>query len=150
MADYEVFNLARVELQCGLTLSSAKLAYKTFGDLNSACDNAIIMPTFYAGQHADIEVMINAWRALDPKKYFIIIPNMFGNGLSSSPSNTAPPFDRGAFPQISLYDNVCCQHQLLAEHLGVQTIRLAVGFSMGAQQVYQWSCLYPEMVEAIA
>ena len=66
----------------------AKLAYKTYGELNAARDNVIVMPTFYGGQHAENETMIAAWRSLDPKKYFIIVPNMFGNGLSSSPSNT--------------------------------------------------------------
>ncbi len=75
---------------------------------------------------------------------------MFGNGLSSSPSNAPPPFDRAAFPNVTLYDNVMCQHRLVAEHLGVDRIKLVVGFSMGAQQSFQWGALHPEMVGAIA
>jgi homoserine O-acetyltransferase/O-succinyltransferase len=39
--------------------------------------------------------------ALDPAKYFIVIPNMLGNGLSSSPSNTPPPYDRARFPNVT-------------------------------------------------
>ena len=93
MSDYEMYELGDVALQSGLTLRQAKLAYKTYGQLNSARDNVIVMPTFYGGQHTDTEAMMSAGRALDPKKYFIIVPNMFGNGLFSSPSNTAPPFD---------------------------------------------------------
>src|SRR5215510_1211909 len=150
MADYEIFELGQVALQCGLTLPQAKLAYKTYGELNAARDNVIVMPTFYGGQLAENEVMIAAWHALDPKKYFIIVPNMFGNGLSSSPSNTPPPFDRAAFPNITLYDNVVCQHRLVTEHLGIERVRLVVGFSMGAQQTFQWGALYPDMVQAIA
>jgi homoserine O-acetyltransferase len=150
MADYEIFELGQVVLQCGLTLPQAKLAYKTYGELNAARDNVIVMPTFYGAQHAENETMIAAWRTLDPKKYFLIVPNMFGNGLSSSPSNTPPPFDRAIFPNITVYDNVVCQHRLVTEHLGVKRVRLALGFSMGAQQAFQWAALYPDMVQAIA
>lgn len=150
MADYEIFELGNVVLQCGLTLPGAQLAYKTYGELNAARDNVIVMPTFYGAQHAENETMIAAWRTLDPKKYFIIVPNMFGNGLSSSPSNTPPPFDRAVFPNITVYDNVVCQHRLVTEHLGIDRIKLVVGFSMGAQQAFQWGALYPDMVQAIA
>jgi homoserine O-acetyltransferase len=150
MSDYEIFELSDVVLQSGLTLHQAKLAYKTYGALSAARDNVIVMPTFYGGQHTETEAMMGAGRALDPQQYFIIVPNMFGNGLSSSPSNTPPPFDRAAFPHITLYDNVVCQHRLVTEHLGVNRIKLVVGFSMGAQQAFQWGALYPDMVQAIA
>src|SRR5215467_12893726 len=147
MSDYEIFELGDVVLQSGITLRQAKLAYKTYGELSARRDNVIVMPTYYGGQHGDTEAMMAAGRALDPQKYFIIVPNMFGNGLSSSPSNTSPPFDRAAFPNITVYDNVVCQHRLVTEHLGIEQIRLVVGFSMGAQQAFQWGALYPDMVQ---
>jgi homoserine O-acetyltransferase len=150
MVDYEVFELGDVVLQSGLTLRQAKLAYKTYGKLAPARDNVVVMPTFYGGQHTDNEAMINPQRAIDPTRYFIVVPNMFGNGLSSSPSNTPPPFDRAAFPNITLYDNVVCQHRLITQHLGIDRIRLVVGFSMGAQQAFQWGALYSDMISAIA
>ena len=150
MSDYEIFELGDVALQSGITLRRAKLAYKTYGELAPSRDNVIVMPTYYGGQHADNEAMIGSGRALDPARYFIVVPNMFGNGLSSSPSNTPPPFDRAAFPEVSLYDNVTCQHRLVTEHLGIDRIRLVVGFSMGAQQAFQWGALYSDIVEAIA
>lgn len=150
MSNYEIYELGQVVLQCGLTLPHAKLAYKTYGKLNAARDNVIVMPTFYGGQHTDTEAMMGAGRVLNPKKYFIIVPNMFGNGLSSSPSNTPPPFDRAIFPNITVYDNVVCQHRLVTEHLGIDRIKLVVGFSMGAQQAFQWGALYSDMVQAIA
>ncbi len=149
MTDYEVFELANVALQCGITLPLAKLAYKTYGNLSASRDNAVMMPTFYAGRHVDTEAMLGAGRALDPSRWFIIVPNMFGNGLSSSPSNTPPPFERAAFPNITIHDNVVCQHRLVTEHLGIEHLRLVFGFSMGAQQAFQWGALYPEMVDAI-
>ena len=150
MSDYEVFDLGDVVLQSGLTLWQAKLAYKTYGKLAASGDNAIVMPTFYGSQHPDNEAMIGAWRALDPERYFIVVPNMFGNGLSSSPSNTPPPLDRAAFPHVTLYDNVLCQHRLITEHLRIKQVKLVVGFSMGAQQAFHWGALYPDIVQAIA
>jgi hypothetical protein len=88
-------------LQSGITLPRARLAYKTYGKLAATRDNAIVMPTFYGGRHIENEAMMGAGRALDPARWLIIVPNMFGNGLSSSPSNTPPPFDRAAFPNVT-------------------------------------------------
>ncbi len=144
------FALGDVVLQSGITLRQAKIAYETYGTLNAARDNVVVMPTFYGGHHTDTEVMLGPGRALDPGRYFIIVPNMFGNGLSSSPSNTPPPLDRGAFPHVTLYDNVVGQHRLITDHLGIRRVRLVVGFSMGAQQAFHWGALYSNMVDAIA
>jgi homoserine O-acetyltransferase len=148
--DYDVFDLGDVVLQSGITLPRAKLAYKTYGKLAATRDNAIVMPTYYGGRHIENESLMGAGRPLDPARWFIIVPNMLGNGLSSSPSNTPPPFDRAAFPKVTLYDNVVSQHRLVTQKLGVARIKLVVGFSMGAQQVFHWGALYPEMVQAIA
>jgi homoserine O-acetyltransferase/O-succinyltransferase len=150
MSDFETFALGDFALQSGSTLWQAKLAYKTYGTLNGARDNAVLIPTFYAGHHTDVEVMFAPGRALDPQRHFIVVVNMFGNGLSSSPSNTTPPLDRAAFPRVTVYDNVIAQHRLVTEQLGIARLRLVAGFSMGAQQAFQWGALFPEMVGAIA
>ena len=150
MAGHETYSLDDVELQSGVTLPHLELAFATYGELNAARDNVVVMPTFYAAQHSDTEAMIGAGRALDPEKYFIVVPNMLGSGLSSSPSTTPPPFDRAAFPNVTIYDNVACQYRLVREHLGVDRVRLVVGYSMGAQQAFQWGALHSDIVEAIA
>ena len=75
MSDYDIFELETVSLQSGLTLRQAQLAYKTYGQLNAARDNVIVMPTFYGAQHAENEALMAVWPALDPKKYFLIVPN---------------------------------------------------------------------------
>ncbi|GIT02256.1 MAG: hypothetical protein CM1200mP27_08810 [Chloroflexota bacterium] len=80
--------------------------------------------------------MIGEGKALDPTKYFIIVPNMFGNGVSSSPSNATPPYNRARFPIINLYDNVACQNRLVTEIFGIKKIALVYGWSMGAQQTF--------------
>ena len=74
---------------------------------------------------------------------------MFGNGLSSSPSNTPHPFDGPRFPKITLFDNIKCQHRLLTEELGIDKIALVTGWSMAGCQSYQWATQYPTMVKAI-
>lgn len=148
MLDYEIFDLGEVALQSGATLRDAKLAYKTYGTLNADKSNVIVYPTWYSGQHYDNEWLIGEGMALDPQKYFIIIPNMFGNGLSSSPSNTPPPYDRARFPHVTFYDNVAAQHRLITE-FGIKKIALVTGWSMGAGQTYQWGVSYPEMCDRI-
>lgn len=148
--DYEIFDLGDVALQSGVTLPGAFLAYKTYGSLNDKKDNVIVYPTAFGDQHVQNEWLIGSGMALDPEKYFIIVPNLLGNGLSSSPSNTPPPFDRAHFPQVTIYDNVRFQHQLVTEKFGIQKIALVVGWSMGGIQAYQWGASYPEMVERIA
>jgi homoserine O-acetyltransferase len=94
---FEIAEMGNVVLQSGATLRGARLAYKTHGTLNAARDNAIVYPTWYGGQHTDNEWLIGAGMALDPARYFIIVPDMLGNGLSSSPSNTLPPTTKPAF-----------------------------------------------------
>lgn len=148
--DHDIFELGDVALQRGATLRGAKLAYKTYGMLNAQKSNAIVYPTWYSGQHPDNEWLIGPGMALDPAKYFIIVPNMLGNGLSSSPSNTPEPYNLARFPDVTLYDNVTLQHRLVTEQFGIEQLALVVGWSMGAQQTNQWGCLYPEMVKRIA
>src|SRR5437773_5367069 len=150
MADVETFALGDFPLQSGSTLWQARLAYKTYGRLNAARDNAVLIPTFYAGHHTDCELMFAPGRAIDPARHFIIVVNMFGSGLSSSPSNTPPPQGRAAFPQVTLFDNVVCQHRLVRERFGLERLKLVTGFSMGAQQAFHWGALFPGMVGAIA
>ncbi len=149
MKDYSIFKLGDLKLLSGEVIKSAQLAYKTYGTLNANCDNVILLPTFYTGTHVRNEGFFGPGRAIDPSKYFIVSVNMFGNGLSSSPSNTTSPQDGPSFPSVSLWDNVVCQHKLLTEHLGVKRLALVTGWSMAGCQAYQWATQFPEMVKAI-
>jgi len=150
MADYSIFEAGDVVLQSGLTYRNARLAYKTHGTLNAAKSNAIVYPTSFGAQHTDLEWQIGEGKPLDPSKYFIVIINKFGNGLSSSPSNTPPPFDRGRYPHFTMTDNVRVQQRLMQEVFGIERVCLVYGFSMGAQQAFHWGALFPDRVERIA
>ena len=107
-------DLGDVALQSGAVLQNARIAYKTFGKLNAARTNVIVYPTSFAAHHSDIEWLIGPGKALDPAEYFIVIPNMFGNGLSSSPSDLGDLDARRKFPCITMYDNVMLQYRLSA------------------------------------
>jgi len=148
--DYEIFELGTFKFQCGLSVPDCKLAYKTYGTLNATKDNVIVYPTWYSGQHYHNEWLIGSGMALDPEKYFIIIPNMFGNGLSSSPSNTPEPYNADRFPNVTAYDNVMAQHRLITERFGIEKIRMVTGWSMGALQTFHWGAMFPEMMDLIA
>ena len=132
MADHEVFEEPNFVLQKGAMLPVARLTYKTVGALNAARDNAVLVPSWYTGTHNDTETyMLGETRALDPRRYFIILTNLLANGLSSSPSNTPAPFERGRFPHVTIYDNVRLQQLLLTRRLGIERLRLVTGWSMG-------------------
>jgi homoserine O-acetyltransferase len=147
--DYERYELGDLPLQNGQTLRDATLAYKTHGTLNAERTNVIVFPSHYSGTHEDNEWLIGPGKALDTDRYFVVCPNLFGNGLSSSPSNTPGPQGRDGFPHVSVYDNVAAQHRLLRERFDVAKIAAVVGFSMGAQQAYHWAARHPELVERI-
>jgi homoserine O-acetyltransferase len=89
--------------------------------------------------------IVQSGNALDPAHWFVVVPNLFGNGISSSPSNH-PSQGGAAFPSVTLFDNVHAQQRLLTEHFGVERVALALGWSMGAQQAYHHAALFPERV----
>ncbi len=144
------FELGDFALDCGVTLPEARIAYTTYGTLSPGKDNVIVFPTWFVGSHLDVEHLIGDGKALDTTKYFVVVAHMFGNGHSSSPSNTPAPFDRARFPEISIQDNVRAQHRFLIEKFDVKKIQLAIGGSMGAFQAYQWGLAHPDLVERIA
>jgi homoserine O-acetyltransferase/O-succinyltransferase len=147
---HQHFELGDFALDAGVTLPAARLAYAIYGRLNAARDNAIVFPTWFVGTHADLEWLIGDGRPLDTAQYFVVVPSMFANGLSSSPSNMPAPFDRARFPAITIQDNVRAQHRLMTERFDIRRIRLAIGGSMGAFQAYQWGLAHPTLVERIA
>ncbi len=145
----KVHKLENFTLKYGVTIN-LELSYLTIGELNEKKDNVIIYPTRYAGTHLEQGYLIGEQLALNPKDYFIIIPNMFCNGVSSSPSNTIEPLNGPNFPLITIQDNVTAQNNLVTNFFGIEKIKLVVGWSMGGQQAYQWATQYPDMVENIA
>lgn len=145
MSDYQLLRLGDVRLQSGEILQDARLAYAVLGSMNETKTNVVVMPTYYSGTHASYAPLIGSGKALDPAHYCIIVPNMMGNGVSSSPSNSP----RTVFPLVSVRDNVMMQGRLVFEHLGVREVALVCGWSLGGMQTYQWGVLFPDRVRRL-
>jgi homoserine O-acetyltransferase/O-succinyltransferase len=143
---HRTYACTNFELQSGAVLPECRLIYKVHGTLNAAKDNAILFPTWFCVHHPELEWIIGPGRALDPQQYCIIAVNILGNGMSSSPSNTPAPFDRGRFPRTTVLDNVRLQERMLREVFGIERLALIVGRSMGAQVAFQWGAYFPQMV----
>jgi homoserine O-acetyltransferase len=140
-----VFELGSFALQSGVVLRDAKLVYRSYGTLLPDRSNAVLYPTSFGAHHDDIDWLVKPAGILDPSRYFVLIVNMFGNGLSSSASHgDGVPF------AISHYDNVTAQDRLLREVFGIDQLSLVYGWSMGAQQAYHWAVLHPERVKHVA
>ncbi len=136
------FQLGDFPLQSGEVLRDAKLVWKSYGTLNAARDNVILYPCSYGAKHTDMEWLIGPGGILDPTRWFVIIPNMFSNGVSSGAGNTA---DYPAL--VTPLDNVTAQRRLLTEQFGIERLHAVYGFSMGGQQAYHWAALFPDAVD---
>src|SRR5580692_8063410 len=133
----------------GATLPVARIVYGTYGHLNAAKDNAVLLPSHYMANLRGYEWLMGTERALDSSKLFLITTELFGNGSSSSPSNTPEPFHGPRFPVMTIRDNMEAVHKLLTEDLKVTHLRAIIGFSMGAQQAFQWAVSYPTFADRI-
>jgi homoserine O-acetyltransferase/O-succinyltransferase len=139
-----VFDCGDLTLQSGMRIPSARLSWKAHGTLSAARDNVIVYPTSYGAQHPDLEWLIGPDKILDPTRWFIVIADMFGNGLSSSPSNVAD------YPTlVTIFDNVQMQRRAFSRLFGIDRVACVYGWSMGALQAYHWAALFPDAVERI-
>lgn len=139
-------DLGAFELAGGHVLPGARLAYRTVGELNDARDNAVLLPHMYSGTSEFMTAFIGEGRPLDPTRYFFVLPDQFGDGVSSSASTQPPPYDRGSFPAVAVSDDVRAQHRLVTEHLGIERLAMVSGWSMGGQQTLEWAVRYPDAV----
>ena len=148
-AESHEFVIPNFHTEGGVTLPQAHIIYGTYGRLNAARDNAILLPSHYMANFHGYEWLIGPDRALDTSRYFLVATELFGNGRSSSPSNTPEPFHGPRFPLTTIRDNVQAVHQLLTDELHINHLRALIGFSMGAQQAFQWAVSYPDFADRI-
>src|SRR5205809_1719315 len=151
-AAHHEFVIDNFRTETGAVLPKARIVYGTYGKLNAARDNAVLLPSHYMANHHGYEWLIGSetdHRALDPSKLFLVATELFGNGSSSSPSNTPEPFHGPRFPVTTIRDNVGAVHRLLVEDLKIAHVRAIIGFSMGAQQAFQWAVSYPDFADRV-
>lgn len=151
--DRHEFIIHNFKTETGAVLPQAHVVYGTYGKLNATRDNAVLLPSHYMARLNGYEWLIRSDKApdqvLDTSKLFLITTELFGNGRSSSPSNTQAPFDGPRFPLMTIRDNVNAVHQMLTEELKIEHLRAVIGFSMGAQQAFQWAVSYPDFMDRI-
>src|ERR1700678_2269622 len=152
-----------LKLDCGRTLSPFSIAYMTYGTLNDAKSNAILVchaltgDQFVASEHPVTgkpgwwNVMVGPGRPIDTNRFFVICANVIGGCMGSTgPASTDPatgkPFGLD-FPLVTVHDMVRSQAMLL-DALGIETLLMVIGGSMGGMQVLQWAASYPTRVRA--
>ena len=149
LADEKTFLLGNFHLESGVTLPNAFIKYVTYGSLNKEKSNAILLPSFFTSDYRGYNAVIGSGKALDTTKYFLILSELFANGHSSSPSNTPAPFNGPLFPFVSIRDNVNATYALVTKQFQLRKLKSVIGFSMGAEQAFQWAVSYPEVVQSI-
>lgn len=137
--------LGQCELESGQVIEDCRLEYRTFGELRGKGENAVLFPTWFSGATENLVEFVGEQSAVDPSRYYVILVGAFGNGHSSSPSNSKQQFG-AAFPRYSIRDMVRAQHRLLTEKLGVDRLHAVMGISMGGMQTFEWTVSYPNFL----
>lgn len=144
---HQLYKVGDLRLESGAVIKDFAISYVTHGTLNEEKSNAILMVTAISGNHHRLDFLIGPGRALDPTKYFIIATDAIGNGLTTSPSNSATQ-PRMQFPRFTIRDIVESQ-RLLVESLGITHVLGVIGPSMGGMQALQWGVSHPEMMDSL-
>jgi len=147
----------RFRLESGESIPGVEVAYRTWGRLGPARDNAVVVCHALTGS-ADVDrwwpALLGVGRALDPELDFVVCANSLGSCYGTTGPASRRPGGAGStwgadFPSVSLRDQVRLQG-LLLDRLGVRRIRLVVGGSLGGMQALEWALLDPERVAAVA
>lgn len=146
LPDQQFAVLGDLKLESGEVLRDCRIGYRTFGRLDEAGSNAVLVTPWAMGTSADLARQIASGRLVEVSGRYVVAVDALGNGVSSSPSNSQRQ-PGSAFPRFSFRDVVDSQYQLLTRVLGVHHLRAVVGASAGGMQAFQWATAYPEFVD---
>jgi homoserine O-acetyltransferase len=148
IAQQRFADLGNFQLENGQSIQNCRVGYRTFGQLNANRSNAILVPTWFGGTSAQKAFVANPGGIADSTRYFAIVVDAIGNGVSSSPSNSTA--QAGAqFPLFSIRDLVRSQHELITKHLGLTHLLAVTGISMGGMQSFEWMVSYPTFMDKV-
>ncbi|MFI5155338.1 MAG: alpha/beta fold hydrolase [Chitinophagales bacterium] len=131
----------------GQTIYDCKLGYRVFGKMNAAKSNIILFSTWFSGTTEDLANSVPG-NLIDSNKYYIILVDALGDGISSSPSNSERQ-PRLSFPVFTIRDMVESQHRMLTVNMHINHLKAIAGISMGGMQSFQWSITYPDFAEKV-
>lgn len=138
--------LGRCTLENGQVIEHCRIGYRTFGHLDAARDNAVLMPTWLHGISGDLTSLFGDGskpeQLVDTTRFFGIAIDSLGNGVSSSPSNSDTQHGVN-FPAYSTRDMVHAEYRVVTEVLGLKHLHAVLGLSMGGEQTFLWSVEYP-------
>jgi homoserine O-acetyltransferase len=137
-----------LRLESGEAIRDFELSYVTHGKLNPEKSNAVLVTVSLSGNHHRLDFLIGPGKALDPDRYFIVCADPIGNGLTTSPSNSATQPGM-QFPRFTLRDMIASQHRFLTEALGLESVQAIVGASMGGMQGLQFAVSHPQFVRSL-
>jgi homoserine O-acetyltransferase len=143
--DAKIFVIPEFQFENGQTLADVKVAYDTYGELNAAKDNAILVLHGASQGRNGYKIFIGPGKAFDTEKYFVITVDALGGGGSSKPADGLG----AAFPAYTIRDMVRAQHQLLTKGLGLSGLRAAGGPSMGSMQALEWGIHFPDFAKGL-
>ncbi len=142
----EFADLGACKLENGQQITDCRLGFRTWGKLNADRSNAVLFPSYFSGTSADLAGFVAENELVDPSKYFVIAVDAFGDGVSSSPSNSAAQ-PGPLFPAFTIRDMVSAEYRLAMETLGLKHLHAVMGISMGGMQTFEWMVDYPGFMD---
>ncbi len=142
--------LGTCRLESGAAIQDCRLGYRTFGTLDARKDNAILFPMWFTGRSGDVGAVIapGPGHFIDTNQYFVIVVDPFGNGISSSPSNSTTQHGT-AFPVFTIRDMVRAEERLVRDTLHLDHLHAVMGQSMGGMQTFEWGADAPGMMDLL-
>ena len=171
LVEKKSFSIPRFTTQGGRLIKNVRVGYETYGRLNAAGDNAILVCHYFsgsshcAGKYRPDDELAGYWdaiigpgKAIDTDRYFVVSADTMSNvnpkdpmvttvGPATIDPDTGRPYG-STFPIVTIRDFVRVQRALI-DHLGVRRLKCVTGPSMGAMQTLEWGAQYPELVERL-